>query len=178
MKLSYKQAGVIKGMLLAMICSLVVIFTAINLDPLGYANSNHTSGRLAILGFSLLLPTLTLIISIARLAQFRFVSVEDIDSSGLTPGTSQARLLQSLLQNTLEQLVIALAVYTACCLLMPATWLSAVPLSSILFTIGRIFFFKGYSRGAQGRAFGFALTFYPTVIMLLLLLAYQSTVLL
>ncbi len=61
-------------------------------------------------------------------------------------------ILQSLLQNTLEQLVIALGVYTAWSLLMPASWLSVVPLCSMLFAIGRIFFFKGYKQGAPARA--------------------------
>lgn len=75
--------------------------------------------------------------------------------------------------NTLEQLVIAIGVYSAWCILMPSVWLSAVPLCSVLFVIGRILFFKGYNQGAAARAFGFALTFYSTIIMFLVLLGYQ-----
>ena len=41
------------------------------------------------------------------------------------------------------------------------------PTAGLLFVIGRIAFFAGYARGAPARALGFALTFYPTVLLLL-----------
>lgn len=173
MTLSIKQKGVLKGMAMAMLTSVIVISYAINVDPFSYAQNSQISDRLSILGLSLILPTLLLIASIGRLAKFRFFSPEDIDGSGLTAGTSEARVLQSLLQNTLEQLVIAIGVYITWCILMPSSWLSAVPLCSVLFAIGRILFFKGYNQGAPARAFGFALTFYSTVVMLIVLLGYQ-----
>ncbi|WP_226088550.1 MAPEG family protein [Vibrio bathopelagicus] len=173
MKLSNKQSGVLKGMVSAMLTSVVVIAVAVVFDPFNYSEISQVSERLTVLALSLLFPVLFLIASIGRLAKFRFFSPEDIDGSGLTSGTNEAMILQSLLQNTLEQLVIALGVYTAWSLLMPASWLSVVPLCSMLFAIGRIFFFKGYKQGAPARAFGFALTFYSTVLMFLVLIAYQ-----
>jgi uncharacterized membrane protein YecN with MAPEG domain len=36
----------------------------------------------------------------------------------------------------------------------------------MLFFLGRVLFWQGYVRGAPARALGFALTFYPTVAML------------
>jgi len=39
--------------------------------------------------------------------------------------------------------------------------------AAILFVFGRILFWRGYARGAPARALGFALTFYPTLAMLL-----------
>ncbi|TEW54144.1 MAPEG family protein [Psychromonas sp. RZ22] len=176
MALSKKQKGVITGMLSAMLISVVIILFAVLFDPLNYSNISQVSDRLNILAGSLILPTLFLIFCIARLAKFRFFSPEDIDGSGLTYGSGHARLLQSLLQNTLEQLVIAFGAYTIWCLLMPSAWLSAVPLCSLLFAIGRVFFFKGYHLGAPGRALGFALTFYSTVMLLVVLLGYQLMV--
>ena len=176
MKLSNKQRGVFKGMASAMLLSIVVISMGLALDPFGYANTNQYSERLTVLGISLILPTLFLIASIGRLARFRFFSPEDIDGSGLTSGTKEALVLQSLLQNTLEQFVITFGVYTTWCLLMPSAWLSTVPLCSVLFATGRLLFFKGYSRGAPARAFGFALTFYSTVVMFLVLVGYQFIV--
>lgn len=156
-----------------MLTSVIVIVYAINADPFSYAQNSQVSDRLSILGLSLILPILLLIASIGRLAKYRFFSPEDIDGSGLTSATNTALILQSLLQNTLEQLVIAIGVYSAWCILMPSVWLSAVPLCSVLFVIGRILFFKGYNQGAAARAFGFALTFYSTIIMFLVLLGYQ-----
>jgi len=52
---------------------------------------------------------------------------------------------------------------------MPASWQAVIPAAAILFFIGRVLFWRGYARGAPGRALGFALTFYPTVAMLLLI---------
>lgn len=173
MEFSDKQSGVVKGMALAMGVSVITIVTAIYFDPFSYALIDNTLGRIEVLGLSIILPTLILIASIGRLAKFRFFSPEDIDGSALTKGSKDALLLQSLLQNTLEQLVIALCVYSAWCFLMPAAWLSALPLCSLLFAIGRILFFKGYQGGAASRAFGFALTFYSTAILLLVLIVFQ-----
>jgi uncharacterized membrane protein YecN with MAPEG domain len=52
---------------------------------------------------------------------------------------------------------------------MPQTWQAAVPISAILFLVGRVLFWRGYAQGAPARALGFALTFYPSVAMLLLI---------
>lgn len=173
MNLSKKQNGVLKGMASAMFISVAAILLAISFDPLSYSQINQSSEKLTVLALSLILPILFLIASIGRLAKFRFFSPEDIDGSGLTSSTNDTEILQSLLQNTLEQFVITFGVYTIWCILMPSSWLSVVPVCSILFAIGRILFFVGYSHGASARAFGFALTFYSTVVMFLVIIGYQ-----
>jgi hypothetical protein len=99
------------------------------------------------------------------LAKHRFFTPEDINGSALTEGTSRAKLLQALLQNTLEQLVLASSVYVSCSFIYPARCLVAIPAAAAMFFVGRILFFAGYSGGAPSRAFGFALTFYPTVLL-------------
>ncbi|MBM9514622.1 MAPEG family protein [Desulfogranum marinum] len=173
MKISQKQVGVFKGMATAMLVSLLTVTLGIMTDPFHFHKLEGLEGKLEVLGLSIILPTLFLTASIGRLAKFRFFSPEDIDGSGLTKGSEKAIILQSLLQNTLEQLVIAVGAYTAWCLVMPAAWLSAVPLCSLAFAIGRLSFYTGYQKGAPSRAFGFALTFYPTALLLLLLVFYQ-----
>lgn len=40
-----------------------------------------------------------------------------------------------------------------------------IPAAVLLFVIGRITFAVGYAGGAVARAFGFALTFYPTALL-------------
>ena len=50
-------------------------------------------------------------------------------------------------------------------------------LAPMLFLIGRITFFAGYARGAATRSFGFALTFYPSVMLLVLNLVYWGRML-
>lgn len=122
---------------------------------------------------SCLLPVLFLTASIARLAKHRFFTPEDIDGgAGLSEDTTQAKLLQTLLQNTLEQTVLAVPIYLAWACVAPSTWLSVVPIAAILFAVGRLLFFMGFSKGAPSRALGFALTFYPTLVMLACLIVY------
>jgi hypothetical protein len=108
-----------------------------------------------------------LAIAVARLARHRFFSDDDIDGA-LGRGTTRAAVLQSLVQNTLEQTLLAVVAYGA--------WLFAAPSAAPVgtawiavgcFSAGRLLFFLGYDRGAPARAFGFALTFYPTVGLLL-----------
>ena len=75
-------------------------------------------------------------------------------------------MLQAMLQNTLEQSVLAIGAYLVWATLLPSHLLSAVPCCSTLFALGRALFFKGYESGAGSRAVGFVLTFYPSVLML------------
>ncbi len=106
-----------------------------------------------------------LIIAIGNMARHRFFTPVDIDGSGLTSGTERAQVLQAMLQNTLEQTVIAVIAHLFWAAVMPFGAQAALPVAVLLFVIGRIFFAKGYVGGAGARAFGFALTFYPTVIL-------------
>lgn len=111
-----------------------------------------------------------LLIAVGRLAGHRFFTPEDIEGGGLTEGTAKAKLLQSLIQNTLEQAVLAVIAYGAWLWLGPEERAGLVVVCAILFSIGRLLFFAGYSRGAPWRALGFTLTFYPTVGLYLLLI--------
>ena len=74
--------------------------------------------------------------------------------------------IQSIIQNTLEQSLVASMTYLAWSVLMPGNLLSVVPLASIAFGIGRLLFIVGYGYGAPARAVGFTLSFYVTVGML------------
>ena len=108
---------------------------------------------------------LFLLFAIARLARHRFFSVEDIDAGG--EGTLRAMALQAQLQNTLEQVVLAIVAHGAWMLLAPAAFGMLALLFAGYFCVGRVLFFVSYGRGAPGRALGFALTFYPSVGMIL-----------
>lgn len=157
-KLSEKQHGVAKGMALAA-GTVVVSFGVTGL----YATKpTHTSPgwrHKPLLG-----PALCLAGNIGIIAKHRFFTPQDIDGSGMTEGTTQIKILQATLQNTLEQAALAVPVYLA-----TSEDLQPLPLvSSACFVLGRIFFWRGYSKGAPSRAYGFALTFYSTVTLLVL----------
>lgn len=121
---------------------------------------------LACAGFA----SLWLLVSVGRLANHRFFSPADIDGGGLSEGSPRARLFQSLIQNTLEQAVLAIVAYGAWLWLADEPRRGLAIVCALLFGIGRLLFFAGYALGAPYRALGFTLTFYPTVGLYLFLL--------
>ena len=129
-------------------------------------------GRLAY-GFACALPPLAcLAVTIGRVAAHRHATPEEIAGSAFVgePGPA-LRILLAVLQNTLEQVALAVPVYLAAALLLPEQWLGCVAGASALFVIGRVAFARGYARGAAERAFGFGLGFYPSVGLLVACLA-------
>lgn len=161
---SQNQRGVIKGMASGLaLAATAMALTAYALHPLGASLAERAS----LLALCLLPPAATLAISIARLAKHRFFTPADIDGSALTEGSDRARLLQALLQNTLEQVALAVPVYVAWAFLAPPRLLGALVAASGLFLLARLLFYKRYRSGAAARSLGFALTFYPTVLLLI-----------
>lgn len=167
MALSIKQQGVLKGMIIGLIISIIVIVSGLYYHLVGLADLTRM-GCLSVAAKSTLLPSVFLIFAIARLARQRFFCETDIDGSGLSQGTEQAKVLQSLIQNTLEQMALIVPVYFAWAMVMPIHTMIILPMVSILFALGRTLFFIGYQRGAASRALGFTLTFYPTVILFII----------
>ncbi len=166
MTLTPTQRGVVRGIGIAASLTVVVMFGAAAWHPDVLLPGDDTVARLS---FALkwdLLPAACLLIAVGRLARYRFFTPDDIDGGGLSPGTQKAHVLQSILQNTLEQVVLASLAYFIWAVVMPHGWLASIPAAAILFLIGRILFSRGYERGAAARAIGFGLTFYPSVLMI------------
>lgn len=172
MSLTEKQNGVLKRMVVGVLIAVAIVASGsfFNWLPLGSAAT--LIDRLSFAIQYLLLPAAFLVISVGRLAKHRFFTPEDIDGGGYSQDTERAMILQSILQNTLEQFCIASVVYLAWVVIMPADTGSVIPLAAIAFSIGRILFFVGYSKGAAARALGFTLTFYPSVVMLMSIFGY------
>lgn len=167
--LTEKQKGVIRGVIPAALVTLVGLAAVSLLIPMATLPVDEPAARLAWALPWVLLPIFTLMISVMRVANHRFSSPDDIDGSGLTAGTDRVLLLRAILQNTLEQSVLAIAAYVIWATVMPHSWLRAIPIAALLFVTGRILFARGYQRGAPGRAAGFGLTAYPTFGMLMVL---------
>ena len=166
MKLTDKQSGVLKGVAFGLLMAIAIIVMGAWLNPFSFDENLNKMERLSIALQCSLIPTLFLAISVGRLAKHRFFTPEDIDGGGLSNGSDEAKVLQSLLQNTLEQFALAFAIYLSWSIMMPANWLSVVPLAAIAFGIGRVMFFIGYKHGAPSRAIGFTLAFYPSLMMM------------
>ena len=165
-ELTEKQKGVVRGVIPAALGTLVGLTGISFLIPVSALPIDEPGARLAWALPWALLPILSLMISIMRVANYRFSSPDDIDGSGLTAGTERVLVLRAILQNTLEQSVLAVTAYVIWATVMPHSWLRAIPIAALLFVTGRILFARGYEHGATGRATGFGLTAYPTFGML------------
>ena len=168
MVLSIKQRGVLKGMFAGATVTVVVITGMILAAPELLSPEASTGERIAFALRADAFVALWLGISIGLLARHRFFTPEDIDGGGLTRGTETANILQASLQNSLEQTVLAVLAHLTWAVLMPASWLPVIPATVVLFLVGRVLFLRGYRGGAPSRAVGFALTFYPSVLMLII----------
>ena len=166
MELSEKQKGVVRGVIPAAVSTVIGLCGVSLLVPVSALPADEAGARLTWATQWTLLPTLTLMICIMRVANYRFASPADIDGSGLTAGTDRVLVLRAILQNTLEQAVLAVLAYMIWAAVMPHGWLRAIPIAALLFTTGRILFARGYDSGAAGRAMGFGLTAYSTFGML------------
>ena len=167
MALTIKQRGVLQGITIGAVISIAVIAGAIIASPTVLSPQATAGERLAFALRADAFIALWLAISVGLLARHRFFTPEDIDGGGLSRGTETASTLQATLQNTLEQTVLAVLVHLAWASLMPVSWLAAIPAAVVLFLCGRVLFVRGYRSGAPSRALGFALTFYPSVLMLI-----------
>jgi hypothetical protein len=167
MPLSIKQQGVLRGMASAVVLSAAGLTAGAMLYPEHWLPDDTESARFSFAAQSILFLSFWLMITIGVLARHRFLTPEDIDGSGLTSGTKTAKVYQAVLQNTLEQTVLASLVYLAFAALAPISLLGALPAAVLLFWCGRALFWHGYVKGAASRALGFALTFYSTVFTLL-----------
>ena len=165
MSFARTQAGVALGMA-AGFAATFAAFAWPRLPPV----PPGTDDRLALWLAASLAVASWLLIGVVLLARHRFFTPADIEGGGLTEGTATAKLLQTLIQNTLEQAALAIPAYGAWLWLMPEGRRGLVIACAGLFFLGRLLFFALYAQGAPWRALGFTLTFYPTVGLYLFLL--------
>lgn len=103
-------------------------------------------------------PGVVLVLMIGRLAQRRFFDDDTIDGQPLMGG---AAIDARVLQNTVEQVVLALCIWPLVGFFLGAGTVLAL---GIGFAVARVAFWVGYHVAPPLRAFGFAATFYPTVL--------------
>lgn len=85
---------------------------------------------------------------------------EPADRKGAAYGKPSPKLAvrAAILQNSLEQTVIAIGAHLILATVLRGSELVLIPLLVILYLVGRVAFAVRYSRGAAARAFGMALT--------------------
>ena len=111
----------------------------------------------AVVGFVLL-------VAIMMVSTARRFSAEDIGGQAAGPPSETLAIKAAFLQNTLEQTVLAGGFYFALAAIAGGAVLALLPVAVVHFVLGRILFYAGYHRGAQGRSLGMALTMMPSAL--------------
>ncbi len=155
-----KQIFVAIGMAAAVVVLLILWWQLPNLH-MPRPDADGPAARLAFAARWLLAPGLALFAGIAVIANQRFFVADAIEGARV----SQNWLIEITLrynQNTLEQTVLAAIAWAGLALAVPHEMLGIIPAMAIVFVTGRALFWIGYQIAPAARAFGFALSAYPT----------------
>lgn len=153
--------------LLALACAVPASYFLI---PMMFDFPMELSERLAFAAQASVFVLLGVVVGVGMVSTARRFSPTDIGGSAARRPSKNVAIYIAFLQNTLEQAVIAVGLYFALATLLSGGWLSLIPVGVLFFVIGRVLFFRGYSKGVEGRALGMALTMTPTVLGYLLVL--------
>lgn len=170
MTLNREQTGVIFGMGVAL--SLALAGFAVPLVWPSFPGLPRSSEeRFTLWAATSTIAAFWVVLAVVRLARHRLFSAEDLHGSATANGSPRARILQAVLQNTLEQAFLAVIAYGAWVALADFRSSALPALFALYFSVGRALFFFNYTRGAAARALGFALTFYPSACLIVATLA-------
>lgn len=120
--------------------------------------------RLAFAAVVFALPCFMLLVAVFMVSSTRRFSPEDIGGQAAGPPSERLAIKSAFLQNTLEQTVLAAGFYFALAAVAGGAWLALLPVAAGLFVVGRVLFYRGYPRGAQGRSLGMGLTIMPVAL--------------
>ena len=169
--LSTDQRGVLRGGALAFAITLAAGALAYAWLPpplVGAPIGGDSADRLA-WALTWDIPVLLwLAACIQRVSSGRFSSPADIAGSAYAAPSPGLAVSRAVLQNSLEQTVLAIGAHLALAATLRGRELVLIPTFVALFLIGRIWFAIGYQRGPGGRSAGMVLTFAPTLAGLLL----------
>jgi hypothetical protein len=136
------QRGVLVGMASAFLAAVAIFVLVVIFAGPGFVSRASLDFRVELLAASVMAPALSLFVCIARLANHRFFTPADINGSALTDGTARAKLLQALLQNTLEQAALAVPVYLSFSFVCTARFLGIIPAAAACFLPGALRFLQ------------------------------------
>ncbi|WP_366943246.1 MAPEG family protein [uncultured Litoreibacter sp.] len=158
-----ERRGVLVGMVTAAVITAVAFGLSVTVssdETLAVVDRLTMALHLSIILF------LWLAAAIGNVARLRFFRPESINGAAFSDDDMDLRAAQAILQNTLEQTLLAFGAQVAMSTVFPDPRAGLVALV-VLFSTGRVLFWAGYADGAARRALGFGLTFYPSLAVLL-----------
>lgn len=170
-KLSVEQWGVVRGSSIALLVCIAIGIPGYLLMRPEWVGVPREADLAARLGFAVRwdIPVLLWLAACVRqVSSARFRSPADIGGSAFGEPTRAIAIRIAVLQNPLEQTVLAIGAHLALAVTLRGRELVLVPLLVALFIAGRIWFARGYPAGARGRSGGMVLTAGPTFAALLL----------
>ena len=151
-----KRQKIAIGMVLGALWSVVLLWAAARFVQLPVFTLMPT------IMIAYLAPGLVMALMVGRLAQRRFFDDTIIDGQ---PLINAAEIDQRVLRNTGEQLVLALCVWPAAAVVLSGLGPGVILCLGLGFAVARLAFWIGYHVSPPLRAFGFAASFYPTVLV-------------
>lgn len=148
------------------VCASALASAHYLLPPLSWLSGSTLELRLKFLAGANLFLVLWVVLAFGAVSHGRRHSPEDISGSAYSAPSPKIAVAVAFLQNTLEQYVVAFASYFSLLMIAGEKAMPFIACAVLLFAIGRICFYLGYSKGAGGRAFGMAVTALPSLAAL------------
>lgn len=106
---------------------------------------------------------LLVLVAVRLVSSGRYRSEADIGGAAKSAPSPALAIKVAFLQNTLEQSFLGVGAHLLLGSIAEGRWLGLLIASPVLFAIGRVSFYRCYSRGAGARAFGMATTALATL---------------
>ncbi len=162
MALSNEQKYIRKAMLLGAISSILAILFSWYLSKFIQIKPHQNIPlRIEIFALGMFLAILPMVIMIGKIAGMRFFSI-GIDGSS----TKLIDISVKILNNTHEQTLLFMIASLALTISIPEDRLAMTPILAVFFILARMNFWYSYYNNAIKRAYGFAATFYMSILIL------------
>ena len=165
-----EERGIRRGTSAAFIVVLSGFAGGYGLLPRLFGFPEQLAERLAFAALCAGPVALVLLVAVFMVSTTRRFSPEDIGGAAAGPPSPRLALKAAFLQNTLEQAVITCIAMLAFAAVFAGAWLALVAVTSGLFVLGRVLFYRGYPGGAGARALGMGLTLLPGTLLLVMAL--------
>lgn len=159
-----EEGAIRRGTTIALLLTMAGYSSAYYLLPMTLEFPVALEKRLATGAVASFFVVIWVLIGVMMVSTARRSSPDDIGGAAAGPPSEKVAIKAAFLQNTLEQAVIAVAFFAALCAVAGGAWLALLPVAVVFFAVGRVLFYRGYPRGAKGRAFGMGLTMTPSLV--------------